>query len=73
MKDVACVQTSVPFRNSIKYPVYKKLCILTQVSCFQLFKGTCSLIVAASKWQKIVMRVRTERMARNENEDRAKM
>ena len=29
MKGVACVQTSVPFRNSIKYPVYKKLCTLT--------------------------------------------
>ena len=70
MKGVACVQTSVPFKNLIKYLVYKKLCTLTQVYRFQCFRGTCSLIVAASKWEKIVMRVRTERMARNKNEDR---
>ena len=29
MKGVARVQTSVPFRNSSKCPVYKKLCTLT--------------------------------------------
>ena len=69
-----CVQTSVPFRNAIKYPVHKYLCTLTYVYHFQRYSCACSLIVATSKWQKIVMRERAGRLVwKWKRRQRAKM
>ena len=39
-------------RIQLKYPVYRKLCTLTQVYLSQHCSGISSLIVAISKWQK---------------------
>ena len=67
-RNAICAQTSVLFRNPIKYPVYKKL-----LRKFIVSSGACSLIVATSKWQKIVMRTSKKELEdwrENGSEDR---
>ena len=70
---VACAQTSVPLRNAIKILCLQKLCTLTQVYRSQCCSGASDLIVATSKWQKFVMRVRKKELGawhKNGREDK---